>query len=96
MIAELAATWRLTLAVTLGLPSRSEPIQLPGMEERRAHRRFQAGLVAQQPVVETAVDLGDGVEQRVIEDVEDGIGFLDRRGLLQRDRGRAEQGVDLV
>ena len=25
-----SATWRLTFAVTLGLPSRSEPIQLPG------------------------------------------------------------------
>ena len=53
-----------------------------GMEERRAQRRHGAGLVAQHPVVKTTVDDGDNVEQRVIEDVDDGIGFLDRRGLL--------------
>ena len=67
-----------------------------GMEERRAQRRHGAGLVAQHPVVKTTIDNGDDVEQRVIEDVDDGIGFLDRRGLLERDGARTHQGVDLL
>ena len=54
-----------------------------GMEERRAQRRHGASLVAQHPVVKATIDDGDDVEQRVIEDVDDGIGFLDRRGLLE-------------
>ena len=67
-----------------------------GMEERRAQQRHGTGLVAQHPVVKTTVDDGDNVEQRVIEDVDDGIGFLDRRGLLERDGARTHQGVDLL
>ena len=67
-----------------------------GMEERRAQRRHSTGLVAQHPVVKTTIDNGDNVEQRVIEDVDDGIGFLDRRGLLERDGARTHQGVDLL
>ena len=66
------------------------------MEERRAQRRHGTGLVAQHPVVKTTIDNGDDVEQRVIEDVDDGIGFLDRRGLLERDGARTHQGVDLL
>ena len=64
------------VAVTVG----TDPAA--GVEERRAQRRHGAGLVAQHPVVKATVDDGDNVEQRVIEDVDDGIGFLDRRGLL--------------
>ena len=67
-----------------------------GVEERRAQRRHGAGLVAQHPVVKTTIDDGEDVEQRVIEDVDDGIGFLDRRGLLERDGARTHQGVDLL
>ena len=67
-----------------------------GMEERRAQRRHGTGLVAQHPVVKATIDNGDDVEQRVIEDVDDGIGFLDRRGLLERDGARTHQGVDLL
>ena len=67
-----------------------------GMEERRAQRRHGTGLVAQHPVVKTTIDNGDDVEQRVIEDVDDSIGFLDRRGLLERDGARTHQGVDLL
>ena len=67
-----------------------------GMEERRAQRRHGTGLVAQHPVVKATIDDGDDVEQRVIEDVDDGIGFLDRRGLLERDGARTHQGVDLL
>ena len=67
-----------------------------GMEERRAQRRHGTGLVAQHPVVKATIDDGDDVEQRVIEDVDDGIGFLDRRGLLERDGTRTHQGVDLL
>ena len=67
-----------------------------GMEERRAQRRHSTGLVAQHPVVKATIDDGDDVEQRVIEDVDDGIGFLDRRGLLERDGARTHQGVDLL
>ena len=67
-----------------------------GMEERRAQRRHSTGLVAQHPIVKTTIDNGDNVEQRVIEDVDDGIGFLDRRGLLERDGTRTHQGVDLL
>ena len=67
-----------------------------GMEERRAQRRHGTGLVAQHPVVKTTIDDGDNVEQRVIEDVDDGIGFLDRRGLLERDGARTHQGVDFL
>ena len=66
------------------------------MEERRAHRRHEAGLVSEDPVVETTVDLRNGVEQRVVEDIKNGVGFLNRSRLLQRDRGGAEQRVDLV
>ena len=67
-----------------------------GMEERRAQRRHGTGLVTQHPVVKATIDDGDDVEQRVIEDVDDGIGFLDRRGLLERDGARTHQGVDLL
>ena len=67
-----------------------------GMEECWAQRRHGTGLVAQHPVVKTTIDDGDNVEQRVIEDVDDGIGFLDRRGLLERDGARTHQGVDLL
>ena len=67
-----------------------------GMEERRAQRRHGTRLVAQHPVVKTTIDNGDDVEQRVIEDVDDGIGFLDRRGLLERDGARTHQGVDFL
>ena len=67
-----------------------------GMEERRAQRRHGTGLVAQHPIVKTTIDNGDNVEQRVIEDVDDGIGFLDRRGLLECDGARTHQGVDLL
>ena len=67
-----------------------------GMEERRTQRRHGTGLVAQHPVVKATIDDGNDVEQRVIEDVDDGIGFLDRRGLLKRDRARAYQGVNLL
>ena len=66
------------------------------MEERRAHRRHEAGLVSEDPVVETTVDLRNGVEQRVVEDIKNGVGFLNRSRLLQRDRRGAEQGIDLV
>ena len=78
------------VAVTVG----ADPAA--GMEERRAQRRHGAGLVAQHPVVKTTIDDGDDVEQRVVEDVDDGIGFLDRRGLLERDGARTHQGVDLL
>lgn len=67
-----------------------------GMEERRAQRRHGTGLVAQHPVVKTTVDDGDHIEQCAIEDVDDGIGFLDRRGLLERDGARAHQSVNLL
>ncbi len=66
------------------------------VEERGACRRLDAGLVAEDPVVETTVDLRNGVEQRVVEDVENRVGFLNRRRLLQRNRRGAEQRVDLV
>ena len=66
------------------------------VEERGAGRFDESGLVAQNPVVEATVDLGDGVEQRVVEDVENRVRFLNRGRLLQRNRRGAEQGVDLV
>ena len=78
------------VAVTVG----TDPAA--GMEERRAQRRHGTGLITQHPVVKTTIDDGDNVEQRVIEDVDDGISFLDRRGLLERDGARAYQGVDLL
>ena len=96
MIAELAGHLTaylggdIRVAVAVGTDPASR------MEERRAHRRNQAGLVAKHPIVETTVDLGNGIEQRVVEDVENRIRFLDRGRLLQRDRGSAEQGVDLI
>ena len=66
------------------------------MEERGASGLDETGLIAQDPVIEATVDLGDGVEQRVVEDVENRVRFLNRGRLLQRDRRGAEQGVDLV
>ena len=72
------------------------PDPAAGMEERRTQRRHGTGLVAQHPVVKTTVDDGDHIEQCVIEDVDDGIGFLDRRGLLKRDGARTHQSVDLL
>ena len=96
MVAELAGHLTAHLggdvrvAVTVGTDPASR------MEERRAHRRHEAGLVSEDPVVETTVDLRNGVEQRVVEDVKNGVGFLNRSRLLQRDRGGAEQRVDLV
>ncbi len=66
------------------------------VEERGASGLDETGLIAEDPVVEATVDLGDGVEQRVVEDVENRVGFLNRGRLLQRNRRGAEQGVDLV
>ena len=66
------------------------------MEEGRAGGRHATGVLAQHPVVEAAVDLGNHVEQRVVEDVDDGVGLLDGRGLLERNGARAQQGIDLL
>lgn len=66
------------------------------VEERGACRRLDACLVAEHPVVETTVDHRNRVEQRVVEDVENRVGLFDRRRLLQRNRRRAEQCVDLA
>ena len=41
------------------------------MEECGANGRHRARLVTQDPVIETTIDHGDGVEQRVVEDVDD-------------------------
>ena len=78
------------VAVTVG----TDPAA--GMEECRAQRRHGTGLITQHPVVKATIDDGDDVEQRVIEDVDDGISFLDRRGLLEGDGARTHQGVDLL
>ena len=67
-----------------------------GMEKRRAHGRNRAGVLAQHPVVKPAVHHGNGVEQRAVEDVDDGVGLFDGRGLFERDGARAHQGVDLL
>ena len=67
-----------------------------GVEERRAHGRNRTRDLAQDPVVEATVDHGNGVEQRAVEDVDDGVGFLDGRGLLESDGARAHEGVDLL
>ena len=67
-----------------------------GMEEGGADGRHGAGLLAKLPVVEAAVDLRDHVEERAVEDVDDGVGLLDGGRLLVGDRGRAEERVDLL
>ena len=67
-----------------------------GVEERRAHGRHGAGVLAEHPVVEAAVHLGHGVEERVVEDVDDRVGFLDGRRLLGRRGARAHEGIDLL
>ena len=67
-----------------------------GVEERRAHGRHGAGALAQLPVVEAAIDLGHHVEERGVEDVDDGVGLLDGRGLLVRDGRGAHQRVNLL
>ena len=96
MIAELAShlTAHLGGDVRVSVAVGTDPAAR--MEERGAHRRHQAGLVSEDPIIETAIDLRNGVEQRVVENVEDGIRFLNRCRLLQCDRGGAEQRVDLV
>ena len=80
--------------VGIAVAIRADPAT--GMEERRAHRRHRAGILAQNPVVETTIYLGNGIEERVVEDIDDGIGFLDGRRLLHRDGARAHESVDLL
>ena len=67
-----------------------------GVEERGADGRHGAGLVAELPVVEATVNLGHHLEQRAVEDVDDGVGLLDGGRLLVRDGARAEERVDLL
>ena len=67
-----------------------------GVEERRADGLHLAGVIAEHPVVEAAVDLRRHVKQRVIEDVDDRVGLFDGRRLLERDGARAQQRVDLL
>ena len=67
-----------------------------GVEERRAEGLDLAGVVAEHPVVEAAVDLRHHVEQGVVEDVDDRVCLFDGRGLLERDGARAQQRIDLL
>ena len=66
------------------------------MEKRRANGLYAAGEVAHDPVVKTTVDERHNVKKRVVEDVDDGVGFLNGRGLLLRRGARAHQRVDLL
>ena len=66
------------------------------MEERRAEGLDLAGVVAEHPVVEAAVDLRHHVEQGIVEDVDDRVCLFDGRGLLERDGARAQQRIDLL
>ena len=96
MVAELACDLAADLrsdvrvAITVGADPAAR------MEERGAHRWDETRLVAEDPIVETTVDERNRVEQRVVEDIEDGVGLFDRRRLLQCNRRSAEQCVDLV
>ena len=66
------------------------------MEERRAHGRDGARVLAKHPVVEPAIHLRNGIEEAVVEDVDDGVSFFDGRGLLSRRGTRAHKRVDLL
>ncbi len=80
--------------VWVAVAVRSDPAA--GVEEGGTHRRHAAGLLAQLPVVEPTVDLGHHVEEGGVEEVEDRVGFLDGRGLLERDGRGAEERLDLL
>ena len=86
--ADLGGDVRVAVAVGTNPASR--------MHKCRADRLGLAGLVTEQPVVEAAIHRGNGVEQRVVEDIDNRVRFLHRGRLLQRDRGRAEQRIDFV
>ena len=66
------------------------------MEECGADGLGTTGVLAEQPVVEAPVDLWHHVEERGVEDVDDGVGLLHRAGLLPGDGRRAHKGVDLL
>ena len=95
-----AENWRRDLGAHLrgdvGVAVAVRPDPAAGVEERRADRGHRAGGLAQDPVVEAAIDHRNRIEQGVIEDVDDGVGFLDGRGLLQRDGARAHERIDLL
>ena len=78
------------VAVTVGADPASR------VEERRAYRRHEASLISEDPIVETTVHLWNGIEQRIVENIENGFRFLNRSRLLQCDRRGAEQRVNLV
>ena len=96
MVAELAGHLTAHLggdvrvAVTVGADPASR------VEERRAYRRHEASLISEDPIVETTVHLWNGIEQRIVENIENGFRFLNRSRLLQCDRRGAEQRVNLV
>ena len=78
------------VAVTVGADPASR------VEECRAYRRHEASLISEDPIVETTVHLWNGIEQRIVENIENGFRFLNRSRLLQCDRRGAEQRVNLV
>ncbi len=65
-------------------------------EEGWADRHHGAGLASKFPIIEAAVDLRDHLEERRIEDIDDGVSLFDRRRLLRSDGRRAEERVNLL
>ena len=74
--------------VRVAVAVRSDPAA--GMDERRAYRRDRAAFRAEQPVVETAIDLRNSTEERVVENVDDRVRFLYRSRLVRCDERCAE------
>ena len=66
------------------------------MEKRRANRGHAAGALTQNPVVKTTIDARHRLEQCVVKDVDDGIGFLDRRRFFDCDGRRTHQCINLL
>ncbi|TWG84011.1 hypothetical protein L603_002200000220 [Cellulosimicrobium cellulans J34] len=67
----------------------------PEAHERADQGLLAAGLVAEQPVVEAAVDRGERVEHRGVEDPEGRLHLVEHGRLVLADRRRAPHRVDL-
>ena len=66
------------------------------MEEGRTDGRHGASLVAQLPVIETSIDLRNHIKERMVKDIDDGLGLLDGSRLLDGDGRSAQKGVYLL
>ena len=96
VLVELRGNLTAHLGGNVGVAVAIRPNPASRMEKRRAYRRHDARALAEHPVVKATVDARHGVEQRMVEDVDDRVGFLDGRRLFDGHRRGTHESIDLL